>query len=489
MLALGLVFPRPAGAQQAGNVLLDSNEQLFCVLAALNASGYDTGAGADTGNNTRSEVRQLLAAKNLPIRGELHKFYEEHRIPDDPGADLGQYVSLALLLGPPPDFKLTVAETDLPPDAKALRGLVPLLKTFFRQADLTELWARVQPRYEDEVKRYSPAVRESVLLTDAYLRFPAGAYLGRTYSIYLALLGAPDQQQARIYGSNYYLVITPSKQLALKEIRHQYLHFLLDPLAVKYSLEIHGKAPLEAIARQAPALDTDFRDDFPLLVTECLIRAVELRMDKSPGGEKAANAAIGADVASGLILVPYFYDALQKYHDQDAAMNVYYKTMILGINVSQEQQRLASVQFAAEAPAAPNPKAAAPALTEKDRLLDQGDNLIYLAKYDEAKAVFQSVLEKFDPKNERALFGLAVAESNLRKPDLAVAYFKKTLDVARNLWIVTWAHIYLGRLYDLESERTQALQQYRAAELTAAGYPDAVGAVQVGLKYPFGTKH
>ena len=215
-------------------------------------------------------------------------------------------------------------------------------------------------------------------------------------------------------------------------------------------------------------------------------------MDKPTGGEKAASAAVGTYAASGLILVPYFYDALQKYHDQDAAMNVYYKTMILGIDVRREQQRLASVKFAAEAsPAAQNqnPKASAPVASEKDRLLDQADNLIYQAKYDEAKPVFQAVLQKFDPKNERALFGLAVAESNLRKPDLAVDYFKKTLDVARNLWIVTWAHIYLGRLYDLENERTQALQQYQAASLTAAGYPQAVEAVQVGLKYPFGTKH
>src|SRR5512146_3449364 len=40
-------------AQQAGNVTLDSSEQLFCVLAALNASGYDTGVNMDTGSDTR----------------------------------------------------------------------------------------------------------------------------------------------------------------------------------------------------------------------------------------------------------------------------------------------------------------------------------------------------------------------------------------------------------------------------------------------------
>ncbi len=482
LIAFSVVWPATGRAQEAGNVRLDSNEQLFCVLAALNASGYDTGATSDTGDRTRDEVRQYLARQDIPVRAQLQRFYAEHRVVDDPGADLGQFVSLALLLGPPPEFKFTVAESDLPPDARDVKGLVPLLKTFYRQADLGELWARVTPRYQGEVERYGPAVRRSIELSDAYLRFPAGAYLGRTYSIYLCLLGAPEQAQARIYGSNYYLVITPSRQPKVLEIRHQYLHFLLDPLAVKYAAEIHQKAALSAIARQAPALEGDFKEDFPLLVTECLIRAVELRMDKPSKPEQR----IGAFTAEGLVLVPYFYDALKDYEKQDAAMSVYYKQMILGLDVEGEQQRLAAVKFAPAVGATPPP--AAPARGEKDRLLDQGDNFIAEGNYGEAKAAFDRVVEKYDPKSERAWFGLAVVAANSRKPDLAVKYFQQTLEVARDLRIVTWSHIYLGRIYDLTNRRTLALEQYKAASLTAAGFPDALRAVQSGLQYPFGTR-
>ena len=92
--------------------------------------------------------------------------------------------------------------------------------------------------------RYTDAVRQSFVLTEAYLRFPSGGYLGRTYAIYIDLMGEPEQVHARIYGLNYFLVMTPSQDLKLNEIRFQYLHFLLDPLAAKYGAEINQKAML-----------------------------------------------------------------------------------------------------------------------------------------------------------------------------------------------------------------------------------------------------
>ncbi len=482
---LGLLWASPAFAQQGpGNVLLEPNEQIFCVLAALNAAGYDTGSSINTGDNTRDEVRAYLARQKVPVLPDLEKFYEGHRLQGDPGADLGQYISLALLLGPPPDFKFTIPPSDLPPDAKDVAELVPLLKKFYTQAGLLALWGRMQPRYQAAVERYSPAIRDSLVHTDAYFRMATAGYLGRNYTIYLDLLGAPEQVQARIYGYNYFLVVTPSRELKLDEIRHQYLHFLLDPLAAKYAPEINQKVGLRAVAYQAPTLAIDFKQDFPLLVTECLTRAAELRMDKRSKAD--AEKSLQEMTASGLILVRYFYEALERFERQEAGMMIYYKPMVLGIDVAEEEKRLAAVKFTPKAvPTAATP---APVVSEKDRALDQGDNLFFQGRYNDARNEYQTVLEKFDAKNERALFGMAVVAANMRKPDLAQDYFQKTLAVARDLRLVTWSHIYLGRLDDLLGKRDDALAQYRAASLTAAAFPEAARAVQSGLQRPFGSK-
>jgi tetratricopeptide (TPR) repeat protein len=483
--AISLLFwictPR-ALAQQAGNVSLQANEQIFSVLAALNAAGYDAGLGSETPSSPRLEARAWVSGHSPEVLPAITRYYAGHHL-EDPAADLGQYISLALLLGPAPDFKFAVADADLPPDAHAIKDLVPLLQRFYKEADLEGLWGKLQPKYEAAIASLSDPVRRMIAASDAYLRFPSGAYLGRNCTINLNLLGASGEVQARTYGENYYLVVGRSPELHLADIRHQYLHFLLDPLAVKYAIEIHQKEGLASLARPAPALGRDFKADFSLLLTECLIRAVELRMDRPARPQETINELTNA----GLILVPYFYEALGDYAKQDASMNVFYRQMVLGITPAEERKRLANVRFSS-APAAPAAVHPAPAATEEDRLLDQADDLIYQGRYLEAKDAFQNVLDHVDVHSERALFGLAVIASNSRKPDTAEEYFKKTLEAARGLRIVTWSHIYLGRLYDVEDRRKDALDQYRAAAVTAAAFPEALRAAQSGLAQPFGSK-
>lgn len=128
------------------------------------------------------------------------------------------------------------------------------------------------------------------------------------------------------------------------------------------------------------------------------------------------------------------------------------------------------------------------AQTEEERLLDEGENQIFQGHYAEAKIAFQSVLERLDPKSERALYGLAATYTYTRKPDLAEEYFTKALEATRDPRIATWSHIYLGRIYDLKGKRNDALAQYRAASLTASAYPEALRAVKAGLLSPFGSK-
>jgi tetratricopeptide (TPR) repeat protein len=208
-------------------------------------------------------------------------------------------------------------------------------------------------------------------------------------------------------------------------------------------------------------------------------------LDKRPPAE--AEKSLEEMTASGLILVRYFYESLAVFEKQEASMTAFYKQMIHAINPAAEEQMLAKVKFS-PAPTPPAQASVPAAKTEEERSLDQADNLFYQGKYNEAKLTYQGVLEKVDPKSERALFGLAIVASNMRKPDLAEEYFQKTLETARDLRLVTWSHIYLGRLYDLRGKRNDALAQYRAASLTAAGFPMALLAVQAGEAQQFGSK-
>ena len=206
-------------------------------------------------------------------------------------------------------------------------------------------------------------------------------------------------------------------------------------------------------------------------------------MDKVPAAE--AQKKLDEMTSQGLILIHYFYDSLLVFEHQDASMTAYYKPMILAIDLRVEERRLFQVHFATRPPT-PVTKAA-PAQSEEDRLLDQGDNQFFQGKYLEAKTAYHEVLEKDNPQSERAIYGMAVVYANLRKPDLAEEYFQKALSTAHDLRIVTWSHIYLGRLADLNGKRDAALVQYHAALLTAAAYPVALRAAQSGMETPFGS--
>ncbi len=481
-------------------------------MVALHVAGYNPGPGSKESSLLQHALNAELRRKKIPSRAALESFYESHRIAGDPGANLGQYVSLALLLSSPPDFRLTIKEEDLPPDAARVAGFVPLLRKFYSEVRLGSRRNQLQAHYEKEISRYSAQIREGITKINGYLRIPGAAYLGRTYSVILELLSSPSLVQARIYGANYFLITAPLDEIKMEEIRHQYLHFVLDPLAAKHVQIINKKKVLGEVAQKAPRLSPEYKADFPLLATESLIRAIEIRMnylekskktDSSPVGYMSPEERTQAQevLEEGFILAPYFLSALVEktaglvvkfsgsrnlgplstgFEGQAKGMNGYFPLMFEEIKLDQEQRRLRAVKFSK--PAAPF----SPKLSNRERLLQRANNRIAEGRFLEAKDLFELAVDRYGENDEDALFGLGVASSNLRKPGLAQRYFTKVLEVSRDSRISTWSHIFLGRIHDLSGRRREALSQYQAAIITAEAFPLALQAAEKGLQMPFG---
>src|SRR5947207_8716717 len=132
MILVALVATLPALADNKPNVSLDTSETLFGVLTAINTCGYDQELNASDPlrGQIRSEVRK--AVDTTPGAQEtltpLCQFYREHQPPDG-SRDLAQYVSLALYLQDPPTFK--VKQTELPPEAAGVSGILAFLPAFY----------------------------------------------------------------------------------------------------------------------------------------------------------------------------------------------------------------------------------------------------------------------------------------------------------------------------------------------------------------------
>ncbi len=466
LLSLSLLLPPalPAAGQSgragAADSQFDSNLNLFTTLAAINAAGYDAGLNTAIYQRyqIRRQVRDELARKNIPCLPDLKDFYRKHKKPNDT-ADLSQYISFALLAAGPPGFALPPSE--LPEDASALQELSGLLARFYSEADIAGLWKRSQAAYNFAIGEYQPAVLKAVLDANVYTRSLNTGYLGRRFQIYIDVLGAPDQIQIRSYKDDYFVVITPTAADLQVEIRDAYLAYLLDPLSFKYAKEIDDKKKLKRFAEEAPALDLVYKDDFSLLVTKSLIKAIDSRLLK---GDEKRQLAVDQAMREGFILTAAFAEQLALYEKQDTAMRLYYPDMVAAIDVSKEQKRLKKVEFVQTA-SRPLIATAQISIPEAERTLEAAEGLMENKDYDSAKKAFTKALGETDskPLHGRAYYGLARVAVVQKQQAQAKGLFERALENEPGSGTAAWCHYYLGRLtLSLSGDTDRAKQEFEA---------------------------
>src|SRR6202040_3738812 len=89
----------------------------------------------------------------------------------------------------------------------------------------------------------------------------------------------------RNFGDHYAIVLSGADDIPADVVRHAYLHFLLDPLPLRFSHVVAVKRPLFEKAAAAPRLAADLKDDYTAFFAECTVRAVELKLKKMSPGE------------------------------------------------------------------------------------------------------------------------------------------------------------------------------------------------------------
>jgi predicted negative regulator of RcsB-dependent stress response len=477
------------GSGSTSKVNLDTSETLFSFASALSACGFGQVGGQEPEGNDplrtkiRAELRQALDTSEplAEFTRSMCQFYRDHQTGDS-GRDYAQYVSLALFVDGPPTFKAKMREAELPPDAVYVAGFLPLVAEFYQKAKLHDLWLKHRSEYNGLIEHYSDAVAKMVFDTDVYLKLAFSGYLGREFVVYLEPLGALGQVNARNYGENYYVVLTPSGDARqVEQIRHTYLHYVLDPMALKHPSAIQRLSPLLDLVKTAP-MDESFKGDISLLLTESLIRAIEIRTRKATLDEQ--KAAVLASMEEGYILTDYFSEALVGFEKDPAGLQSMYGEMITAIDGSKVARQATTIQFAAQASpevvvgVRPRRSALQPTLRLAEQKLSTGD----IAG---AQKLAQQALDEKKEDTGYALFILARASTMSRDMEGARSYFERTLEVSKEQKLIAWSHIYLGRIYDLQEDRDSALEQYKAALKAGDPSPEVKNAAEKGLQQAY----
>ncbi len=505
----------PAIVDSAGpDVSLQNSEALFYVAAALNSCGYNQ--GLDASDPLRQEVRAQINQAIQASAGarEAHEqictFIDQHRLSDS-GADLAQYISLALFITPPPDLTPSAEGADLPPDASAVENILPLLRRFSQEADLHLVWLHMRPQYDRQLAQLHDPLTKMIDDTGIYLKTPAGVSGGRRFLVVVDPLLDPAQTNARVYGADYVVVVSPvNGTIHMKEVRHAYLHFQMEQLLYARARDLDRLLPFLKTVKDAP-LDYTYRSDIVALTIECMIRAVEARtMDtgvtiyKIPAdvrrsdlesathqhnasveaAEAVRRHAVQQDMADGYVLTGYFYSAFATFERAPQSFKESIGEMVYGMDVSAELSRVKQIAFNQE-----SSSDIVHRTPREPRGLDLAELKLMKGDTDGAATLAQQTVDNKTGDAARANFILARVAIMHRDVPVAQHDFEETIRLSKDPRMLAWSHIYLGRIHDIQDERDEAVAEYRAALTVRDGQPDTRLAAEKGLKQPYAVPH
>jgi hypothetical protein len=510
--------PRAAQIEEGGAaVTLETSEPLFQIASALNACGYD--ADLDKSAPVRAEVRAEMnaaLAASEPARASRDKLCDYitlHHL-NDSGLDVGQYVSLALYLSPPPELTPNVGEQDLPPAAAAVVNVLVLVRDFAEQINLHLIWLHNRAEYEALTTRVHDPMTRMILDTNIYLHQPVSSYDGRRFLVLLEPMLSPNLTNARVYGSDYIIVTSPDNSaenpVRIDQIRHIYLHYVVEPMVYSRGSAMERIQPILRGVQDAP-LEFFYKSDAVALITECLIKAIEARtyLIASPAPQRPRSKErieeeryvalkavydkqtaierqrlVATDDTQGWVLTGYFYNELNLMEHNGDGLRDEIAPMVYGMDVDRERKHAESVAFAKTAPSDPLRAAPRPRKIEG---MDLAELDLMKGNMGDAADLAEAALK--DPKADhgRARYVLARIDLMHGDPEAASKGFTETLALTKDPRTLAWSHIYLGRLYDIQSPpaRDKAIAEYKTALAVRDSRPDTKRAAESGLKTPF----
>ena len=523
-------MPRIVQPEAGGSAItLETSEPLFYLATALNVCGYD--AGLATSSPIRLKVREEINAEladSAPARDArdaLCAFIREHAL-NDARRSIAQYVSLALYLGPPPLLTPTVDETELPPESTQVAGVLRLVRTFAEAVRLDALWVEHHPEYEGLVDRIHDPMTKMVLTTNLYLHLPVSSYEGRRFMVLLEPMLSPTETNARYNGVDSVVVVSPAAEPAasvpMDLIRHTYLHFTVEPLVYARSGAMDRLLPLLKPVQKAP-LEFTYKSDITALLTECLIKAIEAQTmdvgipvparpdavrDRSDfdryqsqvavydrQAEAVRRKAVDLEMRQGWVLVEYFYNQLGAAGKEAVSLKDNIGPMVYGMDVDRERHHDEQIAFLPEGSGGDRAFGDPVRRTPKPLTgLELAEMKLMKGDINGAGEIADAAL-KADPANAEAHYVLGRIDLMQGHPADALDHLTQTVKLSHDPRTVAWAHIYLGRMYDIARDpnnpgeilpqRDKAIVEYKAALANRDSQTDTKDAAEKGIKQPF----
>jgi tetratricopeptide (TPR) repeat protein len=341
------------------------------------------------------------------------------------------------------------------------------------------------------------------------------------------ILNQKEDLLARKIGDDYIVIVGPSRSINSDSVRQAVIRFVIDPM-----VERHLKASLEykdqitKLVSAVPTAAKQYANSVYLVVRESLAQAAETRMrrinaiaTRGSYGDDDATFDLAQAYLRGAVLSFHFYESLIGLEKVGISMEDFFDNMVSNTRFDREMVRTrefdAIVDRVSARRARPSKSGTGEGSAESvmgvmaARIL-KSDDLIREKRFKEAGAILDEVLAA-EPQNARALYGMAQvvtqtpsaleldpkADENDKiqmqhdRLERAIKLFRKAIDNASidsQRWLIQWSHLYLGRIYDFQEFREDAIAEYTKAiamgDVANGAYKEALE----GKQRPFGQK-
>lgn len=539
---------RPNLSLEDVNTYIGVDKRVIVMMAALNVAGYDYEIGSRQLSPLRQQLREDL--QNIPpdVVRKLRDYFLSHRKGANDAAAVAPYLSLALSLNEPPAFTIDVPAERLPDDVREIASFALLLEEFYQKASFSRLLPKYIQAYMKVAETYPQPAGMALGNVLAYLHTepvlelpplfvprPSAAPKAekkddkkgkkkdkdaqdkekpvsqqvssvmdvpnrvRNFVIIPDLFNASNAANLRIVRDTYFLLLGPSTVPSITAMRRSFLTFVIDPISERQIREVASiRGDLRKLMdSRGEKLDQEYAQRSAyFLITDCLVRAADARMDvlglaarnTAPEDEAIYEMSLGYE--RGAVLVYHFYEQMKAFEAVGVNVRDYFASMLTGIDFDREanrlkeyEQRLARYkQFRTEATFNPVPSVTIANADEKMvAQIVQADQLIKSRKYDDAKAILESAL-KDKPDNARVLFGLAEVTSKKASTYedsdqveealyAAVEFYKRAAQSASpesEKWLAQRSYVAAGKILDFIAETNPSQAEKLLAEAALA---------------------
>jgi tetratricopeptide (TPR) repeat protein len=340
------------------------------------------------------------------------------------------------------------------------------------------------------------------------------------------ILNQKDELLARKIGDDYLIIVGPSRTPNTEAVRQAFIRYVIDPM-----IERHLRASLEykdqitSLVAGVPTAGRQYGTSVYLVLRESLAEATAARIRRliaiQTGGGYAEDEA-AYDLAQaylrGGVLAFHFYEALTGLEKVGINIEDFFDQMVATTKFDREAARskefepvVARVLEARKSGAARSSSGVSEAsVSPVARKILLSDDLIRERKHSEARVVLEEILA-LEPRNARALYGMAQVVNSIPSPaesdpkadendkiqgqherlKLAIELYKKAIENASKEsegWLIQWSHVFIGRIYDFQEFRSDAIAEYEKAIALGEVSPEAYKAALEGKARPYGQK-